>query len=170
MLVYSELIFTTKNSILDSVFPRSYNGWFDWTESPILDWIFPRFKQDCFFEFLIFNPLSFVEYLILFSSLYLIYLLHWVNNSVFYHPSFQYSSTLLYIPSKQYSILRYCYYCRTCSGVPLEVHCCNNKYIRIEVLYLRYNRRNSYTTGMCTLRVKKIFILVLPSIAIFKFP
>ena len=50
---------------------------------------------------------------------------------------------------------------------PPDVHCCNNKYITMEVLYLRYNRRISSTKGMCTLHVKKIFISTLLSLAIF---
>jgi hypothetical protein len=53
---------------------------------------------------------------------------------------------------------------------PPDVHCCNNKYKIKEVLYLRYNRRNSSAKDICNTYVKKIFISVLLSLAIFHFP
>ena len=61
-------------------------------------------------------------------------------------------------------------YCITHSRVPLDVHCCNNKYIMVEVLYLKYNKRISSAKGMCPLHVKKIFISILLSLAIFHSP
>lgn len=53
---------------------------------------------------------------------------------------------------------------------PPDVHCCNNKYIRMEVLYLRYHTRISSTQGMCNSHVKTILISVLPSVAMFRSP